>query len=98
MNIDAKILNNILANHIINTLDRSYIMALAYVDQLVGVSSHRPKYHGFDSQSDHVPRSQVQFPIGTCMRRQTIDVSLASSLFLKAMKKMYLGENEKNFF
>ena len=38
----------------------------SWVAQLVGVSSHTPKGCGFDSQSGHIPRLQVQSQVGTC--------------------------------
>ena len=43
-------------------------MALAGVAQLVGASSHRPKGHGFDSQSGHIPRLWVLSPVPACAR------------------------------
>ena len=34
--------------------------ALAHVAQLIGASSHKQKGHGFNSQSEHMPRLWVQ--------------------------------------
>ena len=34
------------------------------------------KGHWFDSQSGHTPGLQVQSPLGACMRKQPINVSL----------------------
>ena len=40
-------------------LIKTLIMALDDVSQLVGTLSHRPKGHGFNSQSGHTPRLWV---------------------------------------
>ena len=56
--------------------------ALASVAQLVEASSHRPKGQEFDSQSGHMPGSQVQSLAGVQMKGNQweflshIDVSL----------------------
>ena len=40
--------------------------ALAGVAQLGGMSSCELKGHGFDSQSGHMPKLQVRYPLGAC--------------------------------
>ena len=59
--------------------------ALAGAAQLVAASSRAPKGRGLDPWSGHVPRLQVQSPVGVRHGRQPIDVSLPlflpSSLF-----------------
>ena len=42
--------------------------ALTSMAQLVGVSSHKPKGHRFDSQSGHMPRLWVRSLVGACVR------------------------------
>ena len=52
---------------------------LASVAQLVRVLSYRPKGVGLSAgQGTYRARLQVQFLVAVCMRRQLIDVSLAS--------------------
>ena len=57
---------------------------MASVAQLVGVPSHTQKGYGFDSQSGHIPRLQVQSLVWVHMipgtgvyERQPIDVPLS---------------------
>ena len=53
----------------------------ASVAQLVGASSRRPKDCGFNSQSGHMTRLQVQSPVGVCTKRQPITVFLSHWCF-----------------
>ena len=56
--------------------------ALAGVNQLIGVSSHRLKGLGFDSWSGNIPGLQFQSLVRVPTRRQPVDWSLPLSLSL----------------
>ena len=48
--------------------------ALAGVAQLFGAQSRRPKGHGFDSQSEHIP-GLLRSLVGACKRKWLVDIS-----------------------
>ena len=73
------------------------------VAQLVGASSRTPKGCGFDSQSGHIPRLQVQSPVTVStagcrsMFLSHIHVSLSlPSSFSKMNNKISSGEDKNN--
>ena len=76
------------------------LLVLAGVAQLVGASSCKPKGHGDNSQSGHIPGLQVRYPVGAFARGNLlmflshIDVSLPPFPSLKSIS-MSLGEDEK---
>ena len=75
--------------------------ALAGVAQLVGALFCKLKGHRLDSQSEHIPRLQVDPWLGHT-RRQLINVSLSVSLspsssLSKSNEKMSSGEDKKKW-
>ena len=50
------------------TVVKSGLTDLASVAQLVGALSCKPKGRGFNSQPEHMPGLQVQFPVRPCAR------------------------------
>ena len=64
--IQTVLVTLIVAGHF---LDRHHlIITLTNVAQLVGASSCKPRGHGFDSWSGHMPRLWVQSLVGACKR------------------------------
>ena len=69
-------------------------MALAGVAQLVGASSHRPKGHGFDSQSGYMPRLWVWSLVGAHMagnQSKFLSLSLSLPSPISKVKECVLG-------